>query len=90
MWALGLYDLLTPGDLTGGRVVAGTGEIELDGTVDPIGGVQSKIAAAKASGARVFLVPRGNLAEGRPEAEGITLVPVRTFRQALDALRSGS
>jgi Lon-like protease len=87
MWALGLYDLLTPGDLTGGRVIAGTGVIDLDGRVGPIGGVQSKIAAARASGARVFLVPRGNLAEGRPAAEGITLVPVRTLQQALDWLR---
>ena len=89
MWALGLYDLLTPGDLTGGRVIAGTGTIDLDGTVGAIGGVRNKIAAAKASGAKVFLVPRGNLAEARPAAHGITLVPVNTFQAALDYLREG-
>jgi PDZ domain-containing protein len=88
MWALGLYDLLTPGDLTSDRVVAGTGEIELDGTVGPIGGVQEKIAAARASGATVFLVPQGNLAEARPAAQGITLVPVRTLQQALHDLQA--
>jgi PDZ domain-containing protein len=90
MWALGLYDLLTPGDLTGGRVIAGTGTIDLDGTVGAIGGVQTKIAAAKASGAKVFLVPQGNLAEARPAANGITLVPVSTLRAALDYLRTRS
>ena len=91
MWALGLYDLLTPGDLASGRTIAGTGVINVDGTVAPIGGVQDKIVAAKASGARVFLVPRGNLAEARPAANGITLVSVRSFADALRYLRrSGS
>jgi PDZ domain-containing protein len=87
MWALGLYDLLTPGDLTGGRIIAGTGVINLDGTVGPIGGVQDKIVAAQASGAKVFLVPRGNLAEARSAARGITLVPVRSLGDALRYLR---
>jgi len=90
MWALGLYDLLTPGDLARGRVIAGTGVINpVDGSVGPIGGVRDKIAGAKASGAKVFLVPKGNLAEARPAAQGITLVPVASFRQALDNLRHG-
>ena len=38
MWALGLYDLLTPGDLTRGRTIAGTGAIDLEGNIGPIGG----------------------------------------------------
>jgi PDZ domain-containing protein len=88
MWALGLYDLLTPGDLTGGDTVAGTGVIEPDGTVGPIGGVQDKIAAARASGADVFILPQGNLAEARPAAHGLRLVPVRRFGQALAFLRA--
>src|SRR2546423_4468318 len=91
MWALGLYDLLTPGDLARGRVIAGTGVINVDGTVAPIGGGQDKIVAAKASGARVFLGPRGNLAEARPAAKGVTLVSVRSLADALRYLRrSGS
>ena len=43
MWALGLYDLLTPGDLTAGRTIAGTGQIGLDGRVYPIGGIEEKV-----------------------------------------------
>jgi PDZ domain-containing protein len=84
MWALGLYDLLTPGDLTGGRTVAGTGVILPDGRIFPIGGVEKKVAAAKASGARVFLVPAGeNHDDAKKVAGDLTLVPVRTFDDAL-------
>src|SRR5207247_1504061 len=87
MWALGLYDVLTPGDLTGGRTVAGTGEIFPSGEVGPIGGVRDKIAAAEAAGADVFLVPVANLREARRAGAGLKLVPVRTFAQALGYLR---
>jgi Lon-like protease len=89
MWALGLYDLLTPGDLTGDRVVAGTGQIEPTGRIDPIGGVQKKVAAARAVGAKVFLVPAGdNYRDARKVSGDITLVPVRTFADALNYLRA--
>jgi Lon-like protease len=88
MWALGLYDLLTPGDLSGGRIIAGTGTIDLLGRVGPIGGVRDKIVAAKEERARVFLVPRGNLAEARRAAQGIILVPVKTVQDALRYLRN--
>jgi PDZ domain-containing protein len=90
MWALGLYDLLTPGDLASGRTIAGTGTINFVGTVGPIGGVADKIVAAEQEGASVFLVPRDNLAEARTAATGIRLVPIATFRDALRYLRSTS
>ena len=84
MWALGLYDLLTPGDLTGGRTIAGTGQIAIDGTVIPIDGVQEKIAAAADAGATVFLVPMGNLKAARAGGDhGLELVPVSSFDDAL-------
>jgi PDZ domain-containing protein len=84
MWALGLYDLLTPGDLTGGRTIAGTGQIAVDGTVIPIDGVQEKIAAAAEAGATVFLVPVGNLKAARAGGDhGLELVPVSSFDDAL-------
>jgi Lon-like protease len=84
MWALGLYDLLTPGDLTGGRTVAGTGQIALDGTVIPIDGVQEKIAAAADAGATLFLVPQRNLRAARAGGDhGLRLVPVSSFDDAL-------
>ena len=88
MWALGLYDLLTPGDLTGGRTIAGTGQIAVDGTVIPIDGVQEKIAAAADAGATVFLVPQGNLRAARAGGDhGLQLVPVATFDDALAYLQ---
>jgi PDZ domain-containing protein len=87
MWALGLYDLLTPGDLTGGRTIAGTGAIGLDGTVFPIAGVGEKISAAADAGADVFLVPRDNLSAARAEGDhGLDLVPVGSFDEALEYL----
>jgi PDZ domain-containing protein len=86
MWALGLYDLLTPGDLTGGRTIAGTGTIDGDGNVGEIGGVEEKVAAAKKAGADVFLVPDGNLAAARTVSGDLPLVPLATFQDALDYL----
>lgn len=87
MWALGLYDLLTPGDLTGGRVIAGTGTIDPDGTVGPIGGIRDKVIAAERAGAEAFLVPADNMTELRGVDTGdMRLVSVATFQQALDAL----
>jgi PDZ domain-containing protein len=87
MWGLGLYDLLTPGDLTGGRLVAGTGEMGLDGSVHPIGGIGDKIVAARGVGADLFLVPKDNLAEARTvDAGDMRLVPVGSFDEALAAL----
>ncbi|WP_139978262.1 YlbL family protein [Nocardioides litoris] len=63
MFSLAVYDTLTPGSLTGGRTVAGTGEINPDGTVAPIGGIQQKIAGARSDGAQLFLVPPANCAD---------------------------
>jgi PDZ domain-containing protein len=86
MWALGLYDLLTPGDLAGGRTIAGTGTIDPAGHVGPIAGVENKIAAAQAAGATVFFVPVDNLADARTVPTTMRLVPVRTFQDAMDVL----
>ena len=87
MYSLGLYDLLTPGDLTEGRLVAGTGTIDLDGTVGPIGGITDKIVAARRIGAQVFLVPKDNLEEARTVEAGDTqLIPVGSFDEALRTL----
>jgi PDZ domain-containing protein len=91
MWALGLYDLLTPGDLTAGRTIAGTGQIGLDGTVYPIGGIEEKVIAADHAGASVFLVPADNIAAARAAGDdGIVLIPVSSFQDAVDRLESGS
>lgn len=87
MFALGLYDLLTPGDLTAGRVVAGTGTIDPDGNVGPIGGIRDKVVAAERAGAELFLVPADNMKELRGVDTGsMRLISVSTFQGALDAL----
>ena len=63
MFALGIYDLLTPGELTGGQKVAGTGTIDPSGQVGPIGGIAQKLVGARSAGARWFLAPASNCAE---------------------------
>jgi Lon-like protease len=89
MWALGMYDLLTRDDLTGGKVIAGTGTIDLQGDVGPIGGIGDKVIAAQAVGADVFLVPKDDLKGARAESDGtMRIVPVATFQGALDAIGS--
>jgi PDZ domain-containing protein len=91
MWALGLYDLLTPGDLTGGRIIAGTGTIDGNGKVGPIGGVENKIVAAKRAGAQVFLVPAGdNYQAAKKVAGDLPLVPISSFSDALAYLQRTS
>jgi PDZ domain-containing protein len=87
MWALGLYDLLTPGDLTQGRRIAGTGAIDLEGNIGSIGGVSDKVVAAQSVDADILLIPRGNLEELRGVDTGdVRLIAVSTLDEALAAL----
>ena len=86
MLALALYDQLTPDDLTAGHQIAGTGTLECDGEVGAIGGIQQKVAGASAKGAEVFLAPLGNADEARAVANGIEIIPVATFGDALEYL----
>ncbi len=93
MFALGIVDKLTPRNLTGGRFVAGTGEISANGAVSAIGGIQQKMAGARAAGATVFLTPAANCADtvGAVPA-GLRLIKVATLRQAINdlgALKAG-
>ena len=88
MFALTIYNMLSPDDLTGGQRVAGTGTIDIDGRVGPIGGVTQKIAAAETAGARYFVVPSANYAEAARAARTITLIPVETMQEAVEKLRS--
>jgi Lon-like protease len=88
MWSLGISDLLTPGDLTGGRTIAGTGEIFLNGRVYPIGGVEEKVVAAERAGATVFLTPRVNAAAARRVARSIKVVVVDTYQDAMAYLQA--
>lgn len=94
MFSLAIYDLITPGALTGGHFIAGTGTIDPAGNVGLIGGVQQKIAGAFESGATVFLVPSGDCVEASQSdlADDVELVEVSTITEAvsaLDALNAG-
>jgi PDZ domain-containing protein len=87
-FTLTLLDELTPGDLTGGRKVAATGEIHLDGSVGSIGGLRQKTVAVKKAGASYFLVPKAQVQEAEKEAKGSSLqvIGVGTVDEALQAL----
>ena len=87
MWALGLFDLLTPGDMTGGLTIAGTGTIDTRGRVGPIGGIEDKVVAAQRSGATVFLVPADDMqALSDVDTGDMDLLAISTFQDALDGL----
>ena len=87
MFTLGIYDLVTDHDLTGGRRIAGTGTIDLEGDVGSIGGVQQKVVAAERVGAQYFLVPSANYADALAVAKNITVVEVNTAQDAINFLR---
>ncbi len=89
MFSLGIYDTLTPGSLTGGAAVAGTGEIAADGTVGAIGGIQQKIVGAREAGAKLFLVPADNCDDAKGAHNGdMRLVKVDTFDTARAAIET--
>jgi PDZ domain-containing protein len=84
MFALGIIDKLTPGALTGGKHIAGTGTIDADGTVGPIGGIVQKMAGARAAGATVFLAPKSNCDEVVGHVPpGLAVYAVQTLNESL-------
>lgn len=87
-FTLGIINQLTGGHLTGGRRVAATGTMDLQGKVGLVGGVPQKTIAVEDAGATVFLVPPGNEKDALSKAgHGLKVVPVATLGQALSALR---
>jgi Lon-like protease len=93
MFALGIIDKLTKLNLTGGKFIAGTGEITAGGQVGAIGGIQQKMVGARDAGATVFLAPAGNCSSvvGATPA-GLRVVKVSTLSQAmsdLEAIKAG-
>lgn len=90
MFALGIYDTLTPGAITGGQEIAGTGTIDVGGQVGPIGGIRQKLVGARDGGAEYFLAPAGNCDEVVGHVpDGLRVVRVETFdgaRRAVEAI----
>jgi PDZ domain-containing protein len=93
MFSLGIVDKLTPGSLTAGKFVAGTGTIDDKGVVGPIGGIDMKLVGARNAGARYFLTPDENCAAAVSDTpDGLTLIRVKTIDDATKSLamiRSG-
>ena len=84
-FALDIVDELGP-DVDQGRKVVVTGELSLDGRVLPIGGIKQKTIAAREADADVFVVPRENADEAERYADGLEIVPVGSFDEALREL----
>lgn len=94
MFALAVTDKLTPGSMTGGQNISGTGTIDADGNVGPIGGIRQKMYAALRAGSKVMLAPGENCSEviGNVPA-GLVVLKVDTLAEAkydLAALASGT
>jgi PDZ domain-containing protein len=93
MFALAIIDKLTTDDLTGGKFIAGTGEITPDGQVQAIGGIQQKMIGARNAGATIFLAPASNCGDVKGAVpSGLRIVKISTLSQAvteLEAIKAG-
>ncbi|MDO4241680.1 MAG: S16 family serine protease, partial [Microbacteriaceae bacterium] len=90
IFALSIIDKLTPGDITGGKVIAGTGTIASTGEIGPIGGLKQKLYAAADRGAQLFLMPRDNCRDVPDEVPGqgkMQVAVVSNLNEALAALK---
>lgn len=87
MFALGIVDELTPGPLTGGHDIAGTGTIDATGEVGPIGGIRQKLYGARDAGATFFLAPASNCDEVVGHIpDGLQVISTETLEESLGAL----
>jgi PDZ domain-containing protein len=89
MFALSIVDKLTPGALTDGRAVAGTGTIDANGGVGAIGGIEQKMSGAADDGAELFLAPYSNCSDVIGNIpDGLVVVPVHTLKEAVDTVEA--
>ena len=89
MFATGIVDKLTEENLAAGQHIAGTGTIEPDGTVGPIGGIRQKLAGARAAGATLFLMPAEHCVEAAGHIpDGLTVTPVETLTDGIEAIQA--
>jgi len=88
MFALGIIDKLTSDNLTGGKFIAGTGEITPAGQVQAIGGIQQKMVGARDAGATIFLAPASNCSDVKGAIpSGLRVVKISTLSQAVTYLQ---
>ncbi len=87
MFALGIIDKMTPEDEAGGKDIAGTGTIDVNGDVGPIGGIRQKLAGAHRDGATWFLAPSSNCNEVVGHVpDGLRVVKIETLHEAREAV----
>jgi len=87
MMALNVYNNLIPEDITNSLIIAGTGTIEIDGSVGPVGGIRQKVIAAKRAGSQLILVPTANYDEASSLSTNETsIVAVDSFEEALKVI----
>jgi PDZ domain-containing protein len=87
MMALNVYNNLIPNDITNSLIIAGTGTIEIDGSVGPVGGIRQKVIAAKRAGSELILVPTANYEEASLlSTDDTAIVPVDSFEEALKVI----
>ena len=87
IFALEIYNRLTPFDLTQGRTIAATGTINGDGVVGPISGLEQKLAGAERAGATILLAPKESLENLTDHESPVRIIGVNSFQEALDALK---
>ena len=92
MFALAVVDKLTAEEITGGKYIAGTGTIEADGSVGPIGGITHKMKTVSEDGAEVFLAPADNCDEvahaSKKDKGDMAIIKVNTLKDAVDGLKA--
>ena len=88
IFTLGVIEKMTEEDLVRGRKIAGTGTINANGEVGAIGGIESKMIGARRDGATIFLAPLDNCGEIRHIPKGLQVIPVKSLKEAISALRS--
>jgi predicted S18 family serine protease len=86
LFALAVVDELTPGDLTGGRDVTGTGAISATGRVGPVLEIEKKVKRAESEGAELFLVPYEQLSAAKKAARSMSVAGVHDLSEALTVL----
>lgn len=89
MFSLGIVDKLTAENLANGKHIAGTGTIDPDGKVGPIGGIRQKLAGAADAGAELFLMPKAHCEEAQGHIpDGLTVIPVETISDAVAGIQA--
>lgn len=83
MIALEILNQLTENDLSSGLVIAGTGNLGMDGKITKVDGIKQKIISAKKQKADVFIVPKENYSEANRYSKDIKVIPVENFDEAI-------